>query len=427
LRLKNPTLRGPRAAWRAAARGLLWGLGIGLAVGAVGQLTAFVLFLAQGANGSYGPYLRLGAVYVELFHRVSLEVRALPLGEGPPLSVGLGLGLLLIPSAAVAVLGLAGRRIARSSPAGTGATVLGLAAGYAVVPFLLSFVGDGDVTLPASISAAASLEIRVSTTSALAVPFAMALVAVVIGTLSVPADAGSGSSGDALAAEAVRGGVRAFALGLLLSIVGVLVLASVQPWFARAYAAVIGAPDSWRGRVVVGGHAALLLPNQAMWVLVPAMGGCDEAVVDARRTPFLCLWRVPTTLPVTVAADAGIVGVEPTYRPPPRGYLAFLLLPLVATVVGGIRAGHGASSTRNAVVLGAASGLVFAGLVAAAIAFARIDVRATGGFLGDSVVRFALGPELLRGTGLAAVWGVAGGTVGGALSRYVRGTGTSTE
>jgi hypothetical protein len=109
---------GPRAAWGAAARGLLWGLGFGLAVGAVGQLTALVLFLAQGANGSYGPYLRLGAVFVELFHRLGLEVRALPLGAGPPLSVGLGLGLLLIPSAAVVVLGLAGRRIPHSSPAG---------------------------------------------------------------------------------------------------------------------------------------------------------------------------------------------------------------------------------------------------------------------------------------------------------------------
>lgn len=417
---------GPRAVWRAAERGLLWGLGIGLAVGAVGQLIAFVLFLAQGANGSYGPYVRLGAVYVELFHRVDLEVRALPFGGGPPLSVGLGLGLLLIPSAAVVVLGLAGRRIARSSPAGTGATVLGLAAGYAVVPFLLSLVGDGDVELPASISAAASLEIRISTASALAVPFATALVAVLLGALSVPVDAGSGSSGDALVAEAVRGGVRSFALGLLLSIVGVLALASVQPSFARAYAAVISAPDSWRGRVVIGGHAALLLPNQAMWVLVPAMGGCDEAVVEGRRTPFLCLWRVPTTLPVTAGVDVGIVG-DPAYRPPPHGYLAFLLVPLVATIAGGIRAGRGASSTRSAVVLGAASGLLFAGLVAAAVAFARVDVRATGGFLGDSVVRFVLGPELARGTGLAAVWGIAGGAVGGALSRYVRGTGTSTE
>jgi hypothetical protein len=418
---------GHRAPWRTAARGLLWGLGIGLAVGAVGQVVALALFLAQGANGSYAPYLRLGAVYTELFHRVGLEVRATPLGGGSPLSVALGVGLLLVPAGAVMLLGMAGRRLARSSSVWAAAAVLTAAAGYALVPFLLSFVGGGEVSVPGSITRAASLEIRVSAVQAFGLPFAMACVAVVIGALCAPVSAGSGSAGDALLADAVRGGLRSVALGLLLSIVGVLVVASVQPSFARAYAAAIGAPDSWRGRAILGGHAVLLLPNQAMWLLIPAMGGCDEAAVNAHRIQLLCLWRVPATFPVDVAVDAGIVGVEPAYRRPPRAYLAFLLVPLVATIAGGIRAGRGTSSTPTAILLGGASGLLFAGLVAAGIAFARIDLRATGGLLGDSILRFGVGPELLRGSGLAAAWGISGGALGGSLSRYVRGTGTSTE
>jgi hypothetical protein len=92
-----------------------------------------------------------------------------------------------------------------------------------------------------------------------------------------------------------------------------------------------------------------------------------------------------------------------------------------------MRAGSGARSTRTAVVLGAVSGILFAGLVAASIGFARIDVRAAGAFLGASVLRLDVGPELLRGTALAAAWGIVGGAVGGAVASYVGGAGTSAE
>jgi hypothetical protein len=407
------------------ARGVLWGVGVGLGVAAVGQVIAFALFLAGGPSGSYVPYLRLGAVYVELFHHVGLEVRAAPLGGEPSFSIGLGVGLLLVPAGAVAILGLVGRRIRDPSPTAVGATVIAVAAGYAVVPFVSSFVANGRVPLPAAISAVGSVDVRVSAAAASAVPFGIAVVAVVMGALSAPVRAGPTSTGDARVANVVGGAVRAFALALLLSVVGLLALASVQPSFARGYAAVVDASDDWRGRVVVGGHAALLLPNQAIWVLVPAMGGCDEVVTQTLRIPFLCLWRVPATLPTIAGAET--IDVTPTFGRPARGYLAFLLVPLVATVAGGMRAGAGARSTRMAVVLGAASGIIFAGLIAAVIGFARIEVRAAAAFLGSSILRLELGPELLRGTVLAAAWGIVGGGVGGAVSRYVGGAGTTAE
>jgi hypothetical protein len=420
---------GRRAPWRAAARGFVVGLGIGLLVGAVGQAAAFALFVAEGANGSYLPYLGIGAVYVELFHHVGVELRALPAGGGSPLSIAIGIGLLSVLAVAVALLSAAGRRVAPMSAGIVAATVPAVALGYAIVPFGLSFVADARTS--GAVVGAASIEIGASKWAALLVPFAAACVAVTIGALSSPAGpatashtgssavASTGTSADALIADAVRGGVRAFALGLLLSAAGFLVLASVQPAVVDAYSAVIGAPDSVQGRIVVGGHAVLMLPNQAIWVLVPALGACDDIVVDGRTTPVLCYSRMPTGLSADFTADATPVGVRPAFRRPPRGYLAFLLAPLVATIAGGVRAARRAGSARTAVVAGATSGVLFAGLVAAGIALARIDLRATGSLLGGSVVRVEFGPELLRGTLLAALWGVAGGAVGGLASRFV--------
>jgi hypothetical protein len=214
---------------------------------------------------------------------------------------------------------------------------------------------------------------------------------------------------------------------MMLTVVGVLVVASVRPSFVRAYGSVIAAPDSVKGRLVIGGHAALLLPNQVMWVLVPAMGACDEAVVDGRGTPFLCYWRSPTDLPVTIAVDAGYLPKSPRFHPPSRAYVGFLLVPLLATVAGGVRAARGAVTGRGRALSGAASGVVFAAGVGAAIALSRIDLVATGGFLGRSALRLTLGPELVRGTVLATAWGLAGGAIGGLLAHYVGGTGTSSE
>ena len=77
---------------------------------------------------------------------------------------------------------------------------------------------------------------------------------------------------------------------------------------------------------------------------------------------------------------------------------------------------------------GAGSGVVFAALMAFLIALSRIDVGATGAFLGASALRVERGPELVRGTILAAVWGVAGGAIGGLVAPYVgAGTGTMSE
>ena len=41
------------------------------------------------------------------------------------------------------------------------------------------------------------------------------------------------------------------------------------------------------------GHQVLLAPNQAMWILSPAMGGCVAVRVEGRSRDVLCLDRIP--------------------------------------------------------------------------------------------------------------------------------------
>jgi hypothetical protein len=413
-----------RAAWRDAALALGAGAGISAVVALLGQAVALVLFLLRGATGSYEPYLRLGAIYLELVHHVDVAVRLEAAAGGRPLSIGLGIAVLLVTAAAVAALATAGARLARRT-AGTAGLVVALAAGYAVVPFALAFAARGVLTPPVDLGIGASLhEMGVAAGSAFVLPFAIALAAAALG--GIRAGVVSGASDDAVVADVVAGGVRAFLLASILSVAGVLVLASVRPSFVHAYGSVIAAPDGVRGRVLLAGHAALLLPNQAVWVLVPAMGACDEVVIDGSARPFLCYWRSPAELPVTVAADTGVVPGSSARSPSPA-YLAFLLVPLVATVGGGVRAARQASTRRGRAVAGAVSGLVFAGIAAAAIALSRVDLDATGAFLGASTVRVSVGPELLRGTAMASAWGVAGGALGGLVARYVGGTGTINE
>jgi hypothetical protein len=425
-----PPARGRR--WPAAALAFASGLGIAALVALVGQLVGLALYLAQGANGPFGPYARLGAAYVELFHHVVVALRVDAAG-GSPWSVDLGIALLLVTAGAIVGVGLAGRRLVADAAGMRPVAVVGaLAAGYAVVPFLAAFVAHGSVAVPATLAFVGRvLSVGVSGAQAFALAFAIAAGAGAVGALS--AGSRSPTRADATVADVVLGAARALALALLLSVVGLLVLASVQPSLARAYGSVIAAPDSAAGRAVLAGHAVLLAPNQAVWVLVPAMGACDEVVVNGTATPFLCYWRSPTELPSGVAVDAGAPAASPssaaspTFRALPRAYLAFLLVPLLSTIGGGIRAARHGDSIGSRLLAGAASGIVFAAFVAVAIALSRVDLAASGAVLGRTALRLSVGPELVRGTALAAAWGIGGGALGGALSRYVGGTGTITE
>jgi hypothetical protein len=401
-----------RGAWlRPAARGAALALGVGLLVALAGQVAALVLFVAQGANGSYAPYVRLGAAYVELFHRVPVSL----ITQAPAGAFGarISIAMLLVTFGAIAALGLVGRRIVGTGTSGLESllAVVLAASGYAVVPFAMAFAASGRARLPGDVTLASSVAIDVAPAAAFLVPFAIAAGALAFGALSRPA---SEAPGDVFLADVLAGGLRAAALLLVLAVVGVVVLASVEPVVARTYGAVIAAPDSPKGRAVIAGHVALLLPNQAVWVAVPAMGACDELVLDGHASPFLCYGRRPTELPLLPGSE-GAIPVDPGFRPLPPAYLAFLAIPLAATVAGGVRSGRRATSSGRRAVAGATGGVVFAALVAVAVVLSRIHVSVAGGFLGPSAFDVAVGPELMRGTAFAAVWGIVGGAAGGLI------------
>jgi hypothetical protein len=418
----TPPQRDP--ALRTAALAFAQGLGIAALVALIGQAIALVVFVARGATGSFAPYARLGALYDEVFHHVDVGVRVLPVGGAREASVHLGIALLTVTSASALVLVLVGRRLARRAAGGRVLlSVLGVSLGYAVVPLALGVIARGRVELPSGVPAVRAVDVTVSAVQAFVVPLALAAAALAVGTLIGLGRREGRPAGDAAIADVVAGGVRSFAMGLALSVAGVLILASVQPAAACAYGSVVSAPRSLNGKLAVAGHLALLLPNQAVWVLVPAMGGSDDAVVEvrpagsaqpstSRETAFLSYRVAPTEAPI------GPVGVtSPRLRPTPGALLVFLLVPLAATLAGGVRAARDGSTTSTRVLLGGASGLVFAGLTAVAIALSWVDLGVTGPFLGTSTVRISLGPGLIVGTALAAVWGVVGGAIGGSIPR----------
>lgn len=411
-------------ALRTAAVAFATGLGVALLIALVGQAIALVVFVARGGSASYAPYARLGALYDEVFHHVDVGVRVLPVGGAREASVHLGIGLLTITSVGAVLLSLFGERLARRSTGGRVVlAVLAASLGYGIVPLAVGLVARGHVELPSSVPVVRAVDVTVSAIQAFAVPSALAGAALALGALIGLGRRDGRPSGDAAIAEVVAGGVRSLAIGLALSIVGVLIFASVQPAFARAYGSVVTVSRSLNGELAVAGHLALTVPNQAVWVLVPAMGGSDDAVLEVRpagsarpssrrETAFLS-YRVAAT-----RAPIGPRGVtSPRLRPAPRALLAFLVVPLAATIAGGMRAARYGSSTSARVLLGAASGLVFAGLTSVAIALSRIELVVSGLFLGTSTVRISLGPAVIGGTALAALWGVVGGAIGGAFPR----------
>ncbi len=412
-------------ALRAAAVAFATGLGIALLIALIGQAVALVVFVARGASGSYAAYARLGALYLEVFHHVDVGVEVLPVGGTREASVHLGIGLLTVTSVGAVLMTLFGERLVRRSTGGRGvlAVVVAASLGYGIVPLVVGLLARGHVELPSSVPVVRAVDVTVSAIQAFAVPFALSAAALALGALIGLGRGDGRPSGDAAIADVVAGGVRSLAMGLGLSLVGVMIFASVQPAFARAYSSVLTVSRSPNGRLAVAGHLALTLPNQAAWVLVPAMGGSDDAVLEVRsagsarpstrrETSFLSYRVTPTRAPI---GPSGVT--SPDLRPAPRALLAFLVVPLAATIAGGMRAARESPSTSARVLLGAASGLVFAGLTAVAIALSRVDLGVSGPFLGTSTVRISIGPTVIGGTALAAAWGLVGGAIGGAFPR----------
>jgi hypothetical protein len=219
-------------------------------------------------------------------------------------------------------------------------------------------------------------------------------------------------------AGAIAGGLRMFVLGLVLSFVGLLVLAAIRPGATRTYFETVTGPPTDQATMNIA-HHVLLLPNQSLWVLVPAMGGCDGLSGGGVSATFLCYSKVPTTVTVNPEGlTSGTAVVHADFAKAPSSYYLFLLVPALSVVLGGRYGAKRRAQLRwEAVGMGAASGVVFAALVAVGSWLASVSAGLSspmGGLPANTSV--LIGPGVLAAGLLALVWGVVGGALGAWLA-----------
>jgi hypothetical protein len=208
---------------------------------------------------------------------------------------------------------------------------------------------------------------------------------------------------------AVVGGATALWWGIVGAFLGVLLVAAVSPGPTGAYARFVSRTGG-SGSATVIEHASLL-PNQSALVLAMSMGA--TATLDVGGEPAVELSRdgidASRGAGVLLAAYAGAGGNVASF---PAWFWGFMLIPLVATVIGG-RAAAGDERRRGERALrGALGGVAFAAFAAVASWAAGLEVPAYAALTNGGAT---LGVPLLTTGGLALVWGVLGGIAGAVL------------
>jgi len=416
----------------ALARGVL----AFLAVTGVGIVVALAASVA-GLGLPIGDVVRVGLLYLGPFHHVpvvvegELDLTALPLPNLPPsgvTTIEVGIALLSVTTLAIWLLFGSGRAVADRAGGGLGDRILAgtlVAPSYAMPVLLVAILVEIEEPVRLGAFVSGSIGVRMAPWQALLFPFGIAAIAGAAGGLwSWCRDHACERRARTLEAATV-GGLRMFALAVLLSFAGLFVAGVVQPdevaavltpSTARYYRAVFERPGA--GAVILAHHLAAA-PNEALWTLVPALGRCD-VVRGGPEADLLCYGRFPhgsermlEPLLSGVPVPPGRPGVE--YRRAPAGSFLFLLVPVVATVLGGRAAARRRGvAGRQAMPIGAASGLVFGGLVGAASVLALVTVAYGSTLVEGSGGSLLLGPEPLGGAIFAGLWGVAGGAIGAA-------------
>jgi hypothetical protein len=367
---------------------------------AIAGLTAVCLLISAGAASAVpspgpGTWSRLGllAALLGVGSDVSATIRGGPIVPG--LSLEGSFRWRVVPMLlTIGVLWLAawgGRRAADAWPGGGAARTAGVAAAAAAIP----------AAALAALAAAAAGEVSVGSPTIRvrlgAEPGDAALAAAVLIAGGAAAGAFLRSSRGRTAA-ALRGGIVGYGWALGSSIVGVALIAALEPAATRAY--VDGLIGMGTGGAVLFASHVLALPAQSALLLAPAAGACLRA---AGETPIvtLCPWRVTTSGPAVLVT--GTSALTPW---------VWLLsaVPALAAATGGRAAALAADRSRP-IVVGALAGIAFAGFAVAGAWFAAPRFVGELPLLAASDVSLApdLGAMSLRCLG----WGIAGGAVGG--------------
>jgi hypothetical protein len=407
---------------RGWGTGLSWGGLAFVVMVTLGQAVAFAVNLARSPGESAATTAKLGWLYFGWFHHAAVTTRLTSVEGGEAgLTADVGLAMMLGTFLAIAILYKGGRAVADRARGGAVARVLHgmkVAPAYAIPPFVLSGLLSIDVPIPRNALLAGSLQMPSSALSWFVLPLLIAAAAGAAGGMrSGRYELISHDPWGRRAAGVIAGGLRMFVLGLVLSFAGLLVLAATRPGATGTYFGTISGPPTDQTTMNIA-HHVLLLPNQSMWVLVPAMGGCDGLSGGGVSATFLCYSKVPTTASVTPGgsiSDTPVVRAE--FEKAPSGYLLFLLVPAVSVVMGGRYAARKRARIKGeAIAVGAASGVAFAVLVALGSWLASVSAAIfspAGGIPANASV--LIGPAVGTAGLLALAWGVLGGAIGGWL------------
>jgi hypothetical protein len=410
----NPRLRG--LALDALRRGLI---ALGWTMLAAEAWSFFIYFIA-GRPFRPWSFVKIGWLYLLTFSRVGLEVtigRSLsaivnpgPVGESV---YRLHLAFLLGTALAGWLLFRAGRTVAsrvETGPLRCAAIGAAVAPAYAVPLFLASFLAV--VRFPEQ----GVPDVRAVAWQALLFPLVMAAACGAAGGLASASDEIRARPGGRWVVGWIEGGWVGVLAGLTLAFAGLLVLAAIFPDSTGAY-------TRWLVRhghvgALLFAHEVLSLPNHAMFVLAPSMGGCDTLSAAGSSAQMLCTGRftspevllyVPFVRGVPQGSDLDIVTGSL-----PSATRMLLLVPFAAAVLGARRAARGLERVKERLVAGVGAGIAFAVSVSvvawASIASLRIPETAAGP--GDWI---RLGPDPLRTAVLALGWGVVGGLIGSAI------------
>jgi hypothetical protein len=423
------------AGWETASRAGSWAF---LLMGLVGQVLAFILYGAQQASDSSTSIsivnvLRLGVAYFFGFHHVGITFSgAIPSGDiESRFTFRVAFALLLVTGLAVYLLCRAGRRVAES----TGGTpwqraIHGAKVGvpYALLSLILSFVIPFDI--PSGTTGGTNVHLGVAHLGAFLIPLLIGAAAGAFGgLLSARGEVEERGRYGRHAVAAVVAGARMFLYGLVFSFVGLLVMAALHPDLTSR---VVRAETSAQGGYGAGMlNHILVLPNQSMWVLIPAMGGCDGAYGGGGpasvKFDFLCYTHFPNSTGTSSLGGFGTFVSQPSSSPTlpfgfgtaPAAYFLFLLVPAAAVFIGGGGAARrfNAATREQGLLVGALAGVVFAALVTAGAWLAGIGVSAGGGALGFNIgVSGHIGPRIGSALLFGLLWGVVGGAIGGAVA-----------
>ncbi|MEX2203036.1 MAG: hypothetical protein WD965_02995 [Actinomycetota bacterium] len=422
-----------RAGWAdAIARGFL----AFLAVTAIGQMLAFLTWFVADTGASSAAAVRLGWMYFGAFHHVAIEIDVSDLdlvapGTAPgSTSLSIGVALLSVTAVAVLLLVRAGHRVADRAGGSAGARVLlgaAVAPSYALAAFVTALLVEVTTPLRFGSFATGELSVTLSPWQALVFPFAIAAVSGAAGGFRSALGSDALSEDVRRIAAASAGALRMLVAGLGLSLAGLFVAGVVQPdepvalltpSTARYFETVFDRPAT--GLAILGHHLAVA-PNEAVWTLVPAMGACDGVRGSASRD-LLCYSRFPTLLETTGPGLEGVAVSSPfgpvIFSRAPAEYLAFLLVPVAATVLGGrLAGGRFGGSRRERTLVGVTAGAMFALLIGVGAVLSSITIAYGAAFGGDgSAGWIVLGPNVVTGTLCALAWGCAGGALGAATS-----------